>query len=172
MTWWNVTGLSLVLMAVVACQQQEAPAPPSTDSAPVTQGGSMPQSAPVDIPRIEGGGVTVVPPEVKGKWKAVVLSVEDKQQQKSKTYTVELGKNVAIPESALVVNVLDFLPDLKIENSVFTSATNQLNNPAVHVIIQEGEKEVFKGWLFSIFPTIHPFQHQRFGVTLKEAVPS
>ena len=132
----------------------------------------MTQSAPVDIPRIEGGGMTMVPEVVKGKWKSVVLSVEDKQQRKMKDYTVELHSMFEIPDSELNVEVLDFLPDMKIENSIFTSASNDLNNPAVQVVIKEGDKEIFKGWLFSMFPTIHPFQHQRYGVILKEAIPS
>jgi hypothetical protein len=85
---------------------------------------------------------------------------------------VALGQRLKIPGSAIDVEVLDFLPDLTITNSTFTSVSNEPNNPSVHVIVREGDKEIFKGWLFSLFPTIHPFQHAQFGVTLKEGVPS
>jgi len=85
---------------------------------------------------------------------------------------VELGKTLQIPNSKLTVEVMEFLPDMKIENSTFTSATNEPNNPAVHVIVKEEGKEIFKGWLFSLFPTIHPFKHDQIGMTLKEGVPA
>ena len=170
MRWLNVVGLLLVMSSAVACQKKEEATPPPPPPPAMSQG--LPGGAPADIPTIEGGGVTVVPEHVKGKWKAVVLVVEDKGQKQTKEYTVNLGKDLTIPNSQLVVNVIDFLPDLTITNSTFTSVSNEPNNPAVHVIVRDGEKEIFKGWLFSLFPTIHPFQHAQFGVTLKEGVPS
>jgi len=171
-----LAGLMVVLAMAVGCKKNEpsyAPpaAPPSYSQNGGAPGGAM-SSAPADIPKIEGGGVTVIPDVVKGKWKAVVLVVEDKTQKQNKEYTVELGKTLQIPNTKLTVDVLEFLPDMKIENSTFTSVTNEPNNPAVHVIVKEEGKEVFKGWLFSLFPTIHPFQHAQFGVTLKEGVPA
>ncbi|HDZ88696.1 MAG TPA: DUF2155 domain-containing protein, partial [Nitrospirae bacterium] len=42
----------------------------------------------------------------------------------------------------------------------------------VHVTVLDGGREIFKGWLYSKFPTIHPFQHDKYGLTLKEAVTS
>jgi hypothetical protein len=174
LTVW--VGLVMVMMAAVSCKKSEPaygppPTPPSFQSG--MPGASMnTNTAPADIPKIEGGGVTVVPDEVKGKWKAVVLEVENKAQKQNKEYTVELGKTLQIPNSKLTVEVLEFLPDMKIENSTFTSASNEPNNPAVHVIVTEEGKEIFKGWLFSLFPTIHPFKHDQIGMTLKEGVPA
>lgn len=169
----------MTIMVTVGCKKNEpsyAPpaAPPAfqSGSTPGSTPGSTMSTAPADIPKIEGGGVTVVPDVVKGKWKAVVLVVEDKGQKQNKEYTVPIGKTLEIPNSKLTMEVLEFLPDLKIENSTFTSVTNDPNNPAVHVVVKEEGKEIFKGWLFSLFPTIHPFQHAQFGVTLKEGVPS
>jgi hypothetical protein len=176
MVWCGI--LVLVAMSVSCKKSEPSYGPPATP--PPFQSGGMPgappgnamTTAPADIPKIEGGGVTVIPDAVKGKWKAVVLVVEDKGQKQNKEYTVQIGKSLEIPNSKLTVDVVDFLPDLKIENSTFTSTTNEPNNPAVHVIVKEEGKEVFKGWLFSLFPTIHPFQHVQFSVTLKEGVPS
>ena len=171
MRWSHSVGVSLMIIAVaVACQKKEE-APPSLPPPPA-ENQAMPGGAPVDIPKIEGGGTTVIPEIVKGKWKAVVLVVENKGQKQSKEYTVPLGKDLVVPNSQLVVQVLDFLPDLTIADSTFTSVSNEPNNPAVHVTIREGDKEIFKGWLFSLFPTIHPFQHAQYGITLKEGVPS
>jgi hypothetical protein len=173
MKWHRMIGFLCVITALVACQKKEEEAPPPLPPPPpAEQSQVMPGGAPADIPKIEGGGVTVVPEHVKGKWKAVVLVVEDKGQKQTKEYTVNLGKELSIPNSPLVVNVIEFLPDLTIAESTFTSVSNEPNNPAVHVTIREGDKEIFKGWLFSLFPTIHPFQHAQYGVTLKEGVPS
>jgi hypothetical protein len=171
-------GLLVLVVMIAGCKKNEPSYGPPPTPTQADQYGSAPgntntmTTAPADIPKIEGGGVTVVPDVVKGKWKAVVLVVEDKTKKQNKEYTVELGKTLQIPDSNLVVEVLEFLPDMKIENSTFTSVSNEPSNPAVHVIVREEGKEVFKGWLFSLFPTIHPFQHAQIGVTLKEGVPS
>jgi hypothetical protein len=174
-------GVIVMTVMAVGCKKSEPSYGPPPTPAQADQYGGTPGSAPgnttvttapADIPKIEGGGVTVVPDAVKGKWKAVVLVVEDKTQKQNKEYTVELGKTLQIPNSNLVIEVLEFLPDMKIENSTFTSVSNEPSNPAAHVIVRENGKEIFKGWLFSLFPTIHPFQHAQIGVTLKEGVPS
>jgi hypothetical protein len=175
-------GIFVIAVMAVGCKKNEPSyGPPPTPQPADQYGGASGNAAgntntmttaPADIPKIEGGGVTVVPDVVKGKWKAVVLVVEDKTKKQNKEYTVELGKTLQIPDSNLVVEVLEFLPDMKIENSTFTSVSNEPSNPAAHVIVREDGKEIFKGWLFSLFPTIHPFQHAQIGVTLKEGVPS
>jgi hypothetical protein len=88
----------------------------------------------------------------------------------SREYVVNLREQLVIPNSKLLIKVNEFLPDLKIEGSTFTSDTNELKNPAVHVSIFEDGKLIFNGWLFSMFPTIHPFQHNQYRVLLKEAL--
>src|SRR3990172_3513779 len=105
MKWLSIVGLSLALAVVAACQKKEEAAPPPPPPPAMSQG--LPGSAPADIPKIEGGGVTVVPEHVKGKWKAVVLVVEDKAQKQTKDYTMVLGQRLKIPGSAIDVEVLD-----------------------------------------------------------------
>jgi hypothetical protein len=70
------------------------------------------------------------------------------------------------------VKVGEFLPDLRIQGMMFTSDSNELRNPAIYVTILDDDKEIFTGWLFSLFPTIHPFRHDHYGITLKEAIPA
>ncbi|MBI5197662.1 MAG: DUF2155 domain-containing protein [Nitrospirae bacterium] len=113
---------------------------------------------------------TVIPESVKGKWKGVTLTVVDRQNSSVEDYTAPLGEKLSVPHSDLVIQVTEFLPDFKIDGNAFTSATNQPQNPAVQVFITEKGQEVFKGWLFQKFPTMHPFQHQRYSITLKEGV--
>ena len=183
-----VCSLSLVL-AFGACKKKEEKPPmpqtgmPGQQMAPgqpmapgqmppgqMAPGQQMPPGHP-STPNMTKGQATVkVPDIVKGKWKAVVLVVEDKGAKKKSEFTVNLGGDLKVPNTGLKISVGDFLPDFKMEGLTITSLTNNPNNPAVNVKILENDKEVFKGWLYSKFPAIHPFEHPKYSVTLKEAV--
>jgi len=164
--YWS--GVFLVLLAAISCSRKTesnltAPPPaPRPQIAGPSQGG-------VDIPNLSNA-VTMIPENVKGKWKAVKLLVEDRKGKSLQEYVVPLGATWTLPGSSLQIQVDQFLPDLIIQGTVFTSATEELKNPAVYVRISENGKELFKGWLFSLFPMMHPFQHERYGITLKDAV--
>jgi|Deesub1362B_J571_1020462.scaffolds.fasta_scaffold00030_67 hypothetical protein len=149
-------ALFMLVLPLGACKkkaEEEAVAPPSPG---------------VFIP--PGEPQIVVPDTVKGKWSAVKLRIQDKQTGKSEEVVVNLGGQYQIPNSELKVVVEEFLPDFKMEGTVITSSSNEPNNPAVRVMIYEGQKEIFRGWLYSKFPAIHPFQHERFAITLKEGI--
>ena len=113
-----------------------------------------------------GETMTVVPESVKGKWTAVELMIEDKAARKTSNVSIKLGGEHTIAGSDLKVEVGEFLPDFKMEGIIITSASNELNNPAVRVVVFEGGNEIFKGWLYSKFPAIHPFQHEKYGISL------
>ncbi|HEY5594169.1 MAG TPA: DUF2155 domain-containing protein [Nitrospiria bacterium] len=162
----TVVGFLAVMILMVGCQNKETP-PPQPQASPQ----SAPQPAmPMDIPPISGAAPTVIPESLRGKWTAVKLLVEDKKANQSQEYVVNLGGELAIPSSSLVVKAEEFLPDLKIEGATFTTASGELNNPAVHVRILDNGKEVFNGWLFQLFPAVHPFQHERYTITLRDSV--
>jgi hypothetical protein len=125
----------------------------------------------------KGETSVVVPDTVKGKWKAVVLVVADKTTNKSNEYTVNLHSDFKIPNSNLKIAVGEFLPDFKMEGLSLTSVSNEPNNPAVAIKVYEGGKQVFPagngkkwGWLYTKFPTMHPFEHQKYAILLKEGV--
>ena len=124
-----------------------------------------------DIPDLSGGKV-IVPDMVKGKWKGVAFMLEDKISHAITEHTVNIGDEWTIPNSDIKVKTDIFLPDLIIQGTIFTSVSNELKNPAIHVIISEKGKELFTGWLFSLFPGMHSFQHDQFAVTLKDVIPS
>ncbi|MEE9523453.1 MAG: hypothetical protein V3V59_01740 [Thermodesulfovibrionales bacterium] len=151
----------VMVMAFGACEQkaeqEKAPVTPHTQSSP---GVMMPK----------GETKIVVPDGVKSKWTAVVLVLEDKVASKAEDITIKLDSEYAIPDSNLKVMVGDYLPDFRMDGLTITSASDQPNNPAVHVKVFEGDAEIFKGWIYSKFPTIHPFQHEKYGLQLKEAV--
>ncbi len=138
---------------------------------------SVPANAPANPHGAAGGPGVMVPPgemqvvvpeNVKGKYASVKLVIEDKSTNKSSEAVVKLGSEYKVPNSDLTVKVGEFLPDFKMEGSLITSSSAEQNNPAVSIVVSEKGKEIFKGWLYSKFPAIHPFQHEKYGLTLKE----
>jgi hypothetical protein len=114
----------------------------------------------------------VVPGIVKGKWKAVKIAVTDKVTNKENVYTVAIGSGFAIPNTNLEIRVDNFLPHFIMDGTTLTSQTNEPKNPAAQIRIIEGGKEIFKGWLFSLYPTTHAFQHPKYGFTLVDFIPA
>ena len=182
---WVLAGLAAAvpLAAVAVYFALVAPAPPSAagPAAAVTP------TLPPNHPRVEGAaapegrlhpptgstGRTVrVPDSVKGKWQAVKLKVEVKNGASApRIVTVNLGGDLVIPGSALRLRVEDFLPALQVKDSEITSASNEPSNPAALVTIRDGDKEMFRGWLFGKFPDMQPFDHQTYRITLVEGIP-
>ena len=134
-------------------------------------GGGM--NVPEGHPQVGGAGRPVRLPEgVKRRWQAVKLQVEEKSGgNPPETFTVKLGGQVSIPGSTLRVKVGEFLPALQVSGGEITSASNEPTNPAVLVTVSEDGKDTFKGWLFSKFPDMQPFEHPRYRITLVEGVP-
>ncbi|MBI5196628.1 MAG: DUF2155 domain-containing protein [Nitrospirae bacterium] len=164
----------MILLSVVACKKKEEQPVPKTFSQEGQAG--APALPPGHGPTGSIGPLTVsVPPDVKGKWSAVKLIIDDKKTKKTQEYTVGLSSELKIPDSNLTVKVSDFLPDFKMNGNIITSASNNANNPAAGISVYESGKQIFPGsgeggWLYAKFPNIHPFQHDRFGITLKEGV--
>jgi len=172
--------LSVILVGSFACKKKEQPVPQAPGMG--APGMALPPGHPPTGPGAPGApgapGVmmprgelqVVVPANVKGKWNAVKIVVEDKATRKTQEYTVKLNSDLKIPNSDLKVSIGEFIPDFRMDASTITSASNDPNNPAVNIKVFEGNKEVFKGWLYSKFPAIHPFEHPKFGLSLKEGV--
>jgi Uncharacterized protein conserved in bacteria (DUF2155) len=142
---------------------------------PPIQGQGAPPGAqmPPGHPQISGAGRPVrVPDSVKGKWAAVKLRIQEKAGGgEPQVITAQLGSNFQIAGSSLTVHVGEFLPALQVGGNEVTSVSNDPVNPAVFVTIQDGGKEVFKGWLFAKFPEMQPFEHPKYRITLIEGVP-
>lgn len=116
--------------------------------------------------------VVKVPEIVAGKWKAVKIAVQDKSQSKETVYTVDVGGQLALPNSDLTLKVEAFLPHFIMEGATLTSQTNEPKNPAVQIKIFQADKEVFKGWLFTLYPTTHAFQNPKYSFSLVDFVPA
>ncbi|NOY39391.1 MAG: DUF2155 domain-containing protein [Nitrospirae bacterium] len=158
-------GIGL-LLSLGACKKKEEPVQQAAAPAHETM---MPKGESM-MPK--GETRIVVPDSVKGKWEAVKIEILDKTSNKKEVVTVKLGSEYTIPDSNIKIKVGDFLPDFRMDGLSITSASDELKNPAVHITVYEGDKEIFKSWLYSNFPTIHPFQHEKYSLTLIEAIPA
>jgi len=175
-----IMAITVTLFAFFACKKKEKqPVPQAPAQGPIMSPhaeapaqGMPPHGAPQQQ-KMEFK--IVVPAEVKDAWSAVKLVVNDKKTNKQQDFTVEIGKELTVPDSNLKIKVAHFLPDFKMTEQTITSASNNTNNPSAGVTIYDNGKQIFPssgelGWLYSKFPAIHPFQHERFEVTLKEGV--
>ena len=105
-------------------------------------------------------------PESKGKWRAVIIGISDKQSNKETDYELPIGFQTAVPATNISINVENFLPHFIMQGTVLTSQSNEQKNPAVKLTVFEGKKEIYTGWLFALYPTTHAFQHPQYGFTL------
>ncbi|HUI45435.1 MAG TPA: DUF2155 domain-containing protein [Nitrospirota bacterium] len=172
-----IVSVFVLVLSFGACKKKEEkpelpPGHPSVEGQMPPAGmppTGMPQAGAPNLPKVERQ--VVVSNEVKAKWKAVKLAIEDKATMKTKEYTVNIGSELTIPGTNMVVKVLHFLPDFKMSDKEFTSLTDKPNMPAVQIAVMENGKEIWNNWLFSLQPTIHPFQHEKVGITLVGGVP-
>ncbi|QWR77502.1 DUF2155 domain-containing protein [Candidatus Magnetomonas plexicatena] len=112
----------------------------------------------------------LVPDDVKNTWESVKLLITDKKTAKKETPEIKLNTDYKINGTDIVIKVGQFLPDFRMDTITITSMSNEPNNPAVNVTITEGGKEIFTGWLYSKFPDVHPFEHNKYAVTLVEGI--
>ncbi len=149
-------------LTISACGKQEQPKQPQAPT---------PQSN-LALPQKGQEATVTVPPDVKGKWKAIKVTVEDKTANTKKDIELTIGTDTPIPGTSLSIKPIAFMPSFVMQGLNITSASNDTTNPAAQVIISEGGKQIFKGWLFQRFPTTHAFTHPKYAVTLSGWVQS
>jgi len=169
-----VCSMALVLSFGACKKKEEKPQAPQSGAPaqgqlpPDHQQPGGPGGQQVTMPK--GQTSVALPDAVKGKWKAVILVVEDKGSKKQTEYTINVNSDFKVPGSNLKLAVGEFIPDFKMDGLTITSSSNEPNNPAVGVKVFEDDKEVFKGWLYSKFPAVHPFEHPKYALLLKSGV--
>jgi hypothetical protein len=194
----KVTVLALCLLlalSLYACKKKETQPPVSQTPesvmpgqmppgqlppGPITQGPVLPegqqQFARPGAMMPKGQSKVVVPEAVKGKWSEAMIILEDKVSKTKKEYKVKLNSDFNIPDSNLKIHVGEFLPDFKMEGLTLTSGSNEPRNPALGIRVFENDKQIFPapgrqwGWLFSKVPSVHRFEHPKYGIILKEGV--
>ena len=160
-----VLVVSVLTVSFGACKKkEEKPMMPSGH--PGMESGMPPAGMPntQNMPKVERK--VVASKEVAAKWKAVKLAVENKAAKTTKEYTVNVGSELTIPNTKMTVKVLNFLPDFKMSDKEFYSASDKPNQPAAQVVVSENGKQIWSNWLFSMQPTVHPFQHENIGIVL------
>jgi hypothetical protein len=160
----TVMGLALLALTFVYACGGSDKGQKGENAVPAAPQQAQPKIAPMGKPVIE------VPETVKGKWKSVTLVIEDKEKKQFKDLGVKVGETAKIPGSDLSITVKEFFPSFVMRGSNITSASNETNNPAAQVVVQEGGSEIFNGWLFARYPTTHAFSHPKYAITLKEGV--
>jgi len=173
--------LSLMLVYFAGCKKKEEQ-PPAPKVSALSPGMGMTQNEQPAVPQghqMAGGKLeVVVPANVKGKWDSVKLLIENKETKKTEEHVVRLNSEWKIPGSNLKVTVGDFLPDFIMDEGKITSASANLNNPAVGLRVTDRDKQIFPlpgkqwGWLWSRkeLQSAHPFEHPQYNIMLKEPV--
>ncbi len=152
----------VLAVSVGACKKKEEK-PQMPAGHPGMEGGMPPAGTP-QMPKVERQ--VIVSKDVTEAWKAVKLSIEDKSAKTTKEYSVNIGSELTIPNTKMTVKVVAFLPDFKMTDKEFKSASNKPNMPAALVVVNENGKEIWNNWLFALQPNIHPFQHENVGIIL------
>ncbi|MEW5745776.1 MAG: DUF2155 domain-containing protein [Nitrospirota bacterium] len=177
-TAFVMSGLMLAAFAA-GCKKKEEQPVPKAPMPPMAGPVQEPMQAPMgEQPMMPPHGNAgpkvekkiVVPDSVKGRWSKVKLVLEDKTTKKANEFAVAIGSEYAVPNTNLKIKVGEFLPDFRMDGATLTSGSAEANNPAVRVEVFEGGKSVFKGWLFAKFPTMHPFEHPKYALLLKEGI--
>lgn len=186
----TILVLLLIATSVQSCKKKEPPQTPEPGVSGPMQPGQMPpgplmqgpispegQQAPGHGMMMPGGKAQVTVPDfVKGKWGAAKIIIEEKATKKKLEYTVKLNSDFKVPNSNLKLSIGEYLPDFKMEGLSLTSVSNNPNNPALAVKVFENGKKIFPapekewGWLFEKVPTIHQFEHEKYGIILKEGI--
>ncbi|MEK6777464.1 MAG: hypothetical protein AABY87_11415 [bacterium] len=171
---WFVMVLFLIPLFFSACEQKKTTTPPQPQtesqalpSANLPPNPAMPMHAGHESTAPQAPKTITVPEEVAGKWDSVVIRIEDKTKKTSVEQTIPMHTDYPIPGSSLIIKVGDFLPQFTMDQNAITSLSNETKNPALKVTILKEGNEVFNGWLFELYPDMHPFQDDRFAIALK-----
>jgi hypothetical protein len=163
---------TMILLLVVSCKKKEVQKVPQ----------ALKQGPIMDSQSGHRGGIgqdidfnIVIPPEVQETWSSVTILVSDKTSNEQKEFNVAIGDEFTVPDSNLTVKVGHFLPHFTMSGQIITSASNEPNNPSASIMVRDGDNQIFPesgewGWLYTNFPTVHPFEHERFELTLKGGV--
>ena len=164
-----VAVLMMVAFTGAGCKKQQPPKPPMPpQGAPGQPGMPAAPHGETGAPPVEKK--VLVPDAVKAGWKAVKVEVEFKEKKSKKAFTIPLNSEFKVPDTGLTLKVGSFLPHFAMAADQISSSSNNPENPAAQIEVFEGGKEIFHGWLFSLHPTVHPFTHDKYGVTLLEGV--
>jgi hypothetical protein len=147
-------AFSLLLLLVSACSEQKAE--PQAEEQ---------KASPKELQ-------VVVPDFVAGQWQSVKISLHDQETGAENIYQVDIGGSFQIPGTSLRVTVESFLPAFSVNAKRATSVTNQPTNPAMLIVVREGEQEIHRGWVFGLYPERHQYMNPRYKFVLLDYKPA
>jgi hypothetical protein len=154
------SGLICTSGLLSGCSKKDEPKKPHQNAAPANDSVIKKQTE------------VSVPDSVKGKWKSVKISIMDKEKKQEGFVTIEIGKTMKVNGTDLTIKVENFLPHFVMDGTTLTSSTNLPKNPAVQIHVTENGADVFKGWLFTLYPNTHALKHSRYGFALADFNPA
>jgi len=133
---------------------------------------------PKDHPRLEHQPVTSfthpksgaqsklnIPAAVKEKWRAVKLGI-NAEGGKETAVRMPIGGAIRVEGTALKLHVVAFVPAFTSNARMITSVSNNPDNPAVLLRLQEGKKTLSEGWVFQNLTEFNTFSHGQVKVRL------
>jgi len=155
-----ISGIIFLMAVISGCSKKEEPKKPQRDTAAEKDAVTRKQTE------------VAVPDSVKGKWKSVKISIMDKEKSKEGFVVIDIGKTMKINGTNLVIKVENFFPHFIMDGTTLTSSSNTPKNPAVQVHITENGQDVFKGWLFTLYPNTHASQNSKYSFGLVDFIPA
>lgn len=156
----SVAAISLIIAGCGKKKEEEAAlSPHETGEIPLEQSYTMPGPAEV-----------VIPDDVKASWSAIKIELADIESGTKEVITIGIGKEVEVEGTGLKVKAVSFLPAFQMDGPIITSRSNEPENPAAQIEVYEGDNQLFKGWLFILYPTTHAFTHPKYSITLLEGI--
>jgi hypothetical protein len=123
-------------------------------------------------PHVAGVGAVepdAVSPEVAAVYSGVILKLVDVNTHEASTMDVPFGETVAIEGTNLSITVSSFFPDFVMTETCYGTRTMDQNNPGAKVTVTGGEQE-FSGWIFKLYPDMHPFENPNYDVILEGGI--
>ena len=121
-------------------------------------------------PMMSGPAEVSVPDEIKAAWKGIKVEITNNETGKKEVVEISIGEDRLVEGTGLKVKAISFLPAFQMNGPIVTSRSNEPDNPAAQIEISEGESQLFKGWLFTLYPTTHAFTHPKYSIALMEGV--
>jgi len=158
----SVLALStLVLLPGCRPKAEKTPVTPSPMAAGMDPHGAGPKKE----------TVVVVPAFQEGKYKGIIVSVVEVASKKATLVEVPLNVDFAIPGTGLSIHVDNILTTFGMGEGIITSRSEKMTNPAAQIRVSESGAQVWKGWLFSLFPDAHAFEHAKYTLKLVDFIP-
>lgn len=172
---------AIVAVIVLAACSGQPPEPDATVETP-QDSQAMAAGPPDDdihrgvAPRSAMGGATAMNREItldesiRAAWTGIRVRVVERDTGAGSTFDVDLGADLRLGDSGLVLTAHDFVPDFVMDDNGITSRSADPANPAARVTLSEAGREPYTGWLFAAMPEIHPFPHERYRVVLVQGL--